>query len=158
MQTVQVPMVELIKVVQLQLETAGRANLTVTGYSMLPMLRPYRDAVVLAPVTGELKPGEIALFQREDESYVLHRVISVSAEGYQFCGDNQAQLEFVTRSQLTAVVTGYIRNGKTYTGRNPAERFYCWCQVHLFGIRKYYIALRRRLGRLRRRLLFRRKT
>lgn len=152
MQTVQVPMAELIKVIRLQLETAGRANLAVTGCSMLPMLRQGRDTVILAQVSETLKPGAIALYQRENGSYVLHRVIAVTAGGYQFCGDNQDQLEFVAQTQLTAVVVGYIRNGKEHTDRGPGDRIYRWCQVRLFGIRKYYIAFRRKLGRLRRRL------
>lgn len=158
MQTVRVPMEELIKVVRLQLETAGRANLTVTGCSMLPMLRQYRDSVILAPVRDNLKPGDIALFRRESGQYVLHRVISVATNGYRFCGDNQAETEMVTQQQLTAVVVGYIKNGKEYSGNSIGERIYRWCQVHLFGLRKYYIALRRRLGRLRGRLFNRRKS
>lgn len=152
MQTVQVPMEELMKVVRLQLETAGRASLAVTGCSMLPMLRQGRDTVLLAPVTEPLKPGTIALYQRENGSYVLHRVITVTPEGYQFCGDNQAQLEPVSQAQLEAVVIGYCRKGKVYTGNGLADRLYRWCQVRLFGLRKYYIALRRKLGCLRRRL------
>lgn len=158
METVQIPMEELMKLVRLQLETAGRANLAVTGYSMLPMLRQFRDTVVLSPISGRLQPGDIALYQRESGQYVLHRVIRVLPEGYCFCGDNQAEPETVTDPQLKAVVTGYIRNGRTHTGKALGDRLYRWCQVHLFGIRKYYIGLRRRLGRLRRRLTNRRKT
>jgi len=156
-QTVQVPMEELMKVIRLQLETAGRANLTVTGCSMLPMLRQYRDSVILAPVSGSLKPGDIALYQREDGRFVLHRVIRVTAEGYQFCGDNQSQLESVTQPQLTALVTGYIQNGNRRSLNSPGYRLYRRCMVGLFGLRKYYIALRRRLGRMRTRLFNRRK-
>lgn len=158
MQTVQIPMEELMKVVQLQLSTAGRANLAVTGCSMLPMLRQGRDQVILTPVNGDLKPGDIALYQRENGMYVLHRVIRVTANGYRFCGDNQAQLETVTREQLKAVVAGYIRKGKEYRGNGLGDRLYRWCQVHLFGTRTYYIALRRKLGRLRQRLFKRRKN
>ena len=157
MQTVQIPMAELIKVIRLQLETAGRATLAVTGYSMLPKLRQGRDTVILAPVSGQLKLGDIALYQRENGSYVLHRVVSVTPEAYSFCGDNQAELEPVTHQQLIAVVSGYIRSGKEYSGEGIGDRLYRWCQVHLFGLKKYYIALRRRLGRLRRRLINRRK-
>ena len=108
--------------------------------------------MLLAPVTGQLKPGEIALYKRENGSYVLPRVIAVTPEGYQFCGDNQAQLEPVSQAQLEAVVIGYSRKGKVYTGSGFGDRLYRWCQVRLFGLRKYYIALRRKLGCLRRRL------
>ena len=157
MQTVKIPMRELMKVIRLQLEAGGRANLAVTGCSMLPIFRQDRDTVILAPITGRLKPGDVALFRRENESYVLHRVITITPEGYQFCGDNEAQLEQVSHGQLEAIVVGYIRNGKEYTGNRPDHRLYCWSKVRLFGLRKYYIALRRRLGNLRRRLFDRRK-
>ena len=157
MQTIKIPMEELIKVIRLQLDTAGRANLTVTGCSMLPMLRQERDTVILSPIKRRLKPGDVALYQRENGSYVLHRAITVTAEGYEFSGDNQAKLEQVSHDQLIAVMVGYIRNGKEYTGNRMGYRFYRWLQVRLFGLKKYYIPLRRRLGALRRGMFNRRK-
>ena len=125
-------------------------------FSMLPMLRQGRETVIRAPVSGKLNAGDLALYRRENGMYVLHRVIKVAEEGYRFCGDNQAQLETVTREQLKAVVAGYIRKGKEYRGNGLGDRLYRWCQVHLFGTRTYYIALRRKLGRLRQRLFKRR--
>ena len=41
------PMEQLAQLITLQLESGGRANLTVTGSSMLPMLRNGVDAVEL---------------------------------------------------------------------------------------------------------------
>lgn len=152
MQTTHVPMAELMKVVRLQLKTAGRANLAVTGCSMLPMLRQNRDIVILEPIADSLQAGDIALFQRENGPYVLHRVITVDKRWYVFCGDNQAQCEQVEHGQLVARVTGYIRNGKAYDLKSVGYRLYCWAWVRLFCLRKYYIAIRRRLGRLRVRL------
>lgn len=157
-QAMSVPMEELIKVVSLQMETAGRASLTVTGCSMLPMLRHQRDTVILAPVTGTLKPGDIALYQRQSGQYVLHRVIYVKEDGYRFCGDNQAQLESVAQSQLVAQVVEYTKDGKLRKLKGVGYGVYRWCCVRLFAVRKYYIALRRRLGRWRRRLFIRRKS
>lgn len=152
MQVTRVPMAELMKVIRLQLETAGRANLAVTGCSMLPMLRQGRDIVILEPVANSLQAGDVALYQREDSSYVLHRVITVAKNGYVFCGDNQAEQEQVDHRQLVARVTGYIRNGKEHDLKSAGYRLYCWAWVRLFCLRKYYIAIRRRLGRLRVRL------
>ena len=153
MQTTCVPMAELMKLLRLQLETAGRANLAVTGCSMLPMLRQGRDTVILAPIGDSLKPGDIALFCREDGRYILHRVIAKEPDAYIFCGDNQAQRERVSPGQLEARVIGYMRKGKTYRLKGIGYGLYRWACVRLFFVRKYYIALRRRLGRLRRRLL-----
>lgn len=148
MKAVRVPMESLIQVILLQLETAKKANLTVTGYSMLPMLHQYRDSVVLAPLDGELRQGDIALYLRQDGSYVLHRVIRLTGEGYLFCGDNQAQLETVGQDQLIAVVTGYTKDGQHRELDRLSYRLYRFAMVKLFCLRKCYIWLRRRLGRV----------
>ena len=111
------------------------------------MLRQYRDSVVLAPVDDRLQQGDIALYQRDDGSYVLHRVIRLIPEGYLFCGDNQAELETVRQDQLVAVVTSYIKKGQQRRLNEPGYCLYRFVWVKLFGFRKGYIWLRRRLGR-----------
>lgn len=157
MKMVRVPMESLIEVILLQLETAKHANLTVTGCSMLPMLRQYRDAVQLIPIEGKLKPGDIALYRRDSGRYVLHRVIKITGEEYLFCGDNQATLEPVRQEQLIASVTGFTKYGKRHNINEPLYRLYCHAWVNLFFLRKYYIWLRRRIGRLYNRTFNRRK-
>ena len=147
-----------MQVISLQLETAGKANLTVTGYSMLPMLKQFRDAVQLEPITGQLEAGDIALYRRDNGNYILHRVIRLTPEGYLFCGDNQYDLEPVRQDQLVARVCGYTRKAKMHALSEPGYRLYSWCTVHLFGIRKCYIRLRRCLGRLHSWLIKRRKA
>ncbi len=158
MKMVRVPMGSLIEVILLQLETAKQANLAVTGCSMLPMLRQYRDTVRLKPIEGKLKPGDIALYLRDNGKYVLHRVMKVAEEGYLFCGDNQAILEPVRQEQLIAVVSGFRKNGKPHNINEPGYRLYCYVWVKLFCLRKYYIWLRRRIGRLYNRMFNRRKS
>lgn len=147
-----VPVEELMEVVMLQLQTAQRANLTVTGGSMLPMLRQYRDTVQLKPIDGRLQPGDIALYRRDNGRYVLHRVIRLTEDGYLFCGDNQAELEPVRQDQLMALVTGFTKKGKQHQTEELCYRLYQWIWVKLFFARAYYIRLRRWLGRLRNRL------
>ena len=153
MKTVRMPMEALVQVILLQLENGQKANLTVTGCSMMPMLRQYRDSVQLKPIEGRLLPGDIALYKRDSGQYVLHRVIRLIPEGYFFCGDNQSELETVRQDQLIAVVTGYTKKGKQRSLDTLGYRLYCFGFVKLFWMRKYYIRLRRCLGRLRNRLL-----
>ena len=148
MKAVRVPMESLIQVILMQLETAKKASLTVTGFSMRPMLHQFKDSVILAPLDGALKRGDIALYRRDDGSYILHRVIWLTPEGYLFCGDNQAQLEAVRQDQLIAVVTGYTKNGQQRDLDGLSYHLYRFAMVKLFGLRKCYIWLRRRLGRL----------
>lgn len=157
MKTVRIPMESLIEVILLQLKTGQKSNLTVTGYSMMPMLHQYRDAVLLKPIDGALRPGDIALYKRDNGKYILHRVIRLTREGYLFCGDNQAVLEPVRHDQLIALVDSYTKKGKHRQLNEMGYRLYCFVWVRLFCIRKYYIRLRRWLGRLHSRLISRRK-
>lgn len=146
-----VPMEALAEVVKLQLNNGGKATLTVTGSSMLPMLVSRRDSVVLIP-PGEEKKGDVVLFQRTNGKYVLHRIIEVTENGYICCGDNQASKEPVEKEQVVAVMDGFTRKGK-YHDRNAAGyRLYQTIWVELFFLRRYYIWIRRRLGYIRHRV------
>lgn len=147
-----IPMEALSELILLQLEKGGRANLTVTGSSMYPMLRNCADSVELIPVTGRQKKGDIILYRRDNGQYILHRIIALTEEGYICCGDNQAEKEPVRQDQLLAAVEGFTRKGKVYTLGDPGYRLYTALWVGLFPVRRYLLALRRRLGRLRRRI------
>ena len=68
-------------------------SLAVWGSSMAPFLIHGRDAVLLAPVNRPLKPGDVALFERPNGQYVLHRVCRTAPEGLYFMGDGQQQQE-----------------------------------------------------------------
>lgn len=149
-QTVTVPMESLAEVIVLQLGNGGRANLTVTGCSMLPMLRHRRDSVVLIPPDGHQKKGDIILYRRENGRYILHRIIAVSNDGYICSGDNQAMREPVTQEQIVGVVDGFTRKGKAYSMNAFGYRLYRAAWVELFFLRRCYLILRRRLGRLHR--------
>ena len=152
LQTRVMPMQELSELIALQLQSGGVARLTVTGYSMMPLLRHGKDAVELTAVTGNEKKGDILLYRRKNGQFVLHRAIAENPTGFVCCGDNQAEKENVDREQLLGVVCGYLRGGKHYTLRYLPYRLYTTAWVGLFPLRQYYIAIRRRLGKLRSRL------
>lgn len=142
-----IPMEELARLIALQLENGGRAKLAVTGCSMLPLLREGRDTVELLPPATRQKKGQIILYRRQSGQYVLHRVIALTDTGYLCCGDNQAQRETVTHSQLVAVVDGFWRKGKYCPEDHWLHRLYRTLWVGLFPLRRAYIRLRRFLGR-----------
>ena len=152
LETRTIPMEQLAELIALQLENGGRAPLTVTGSSMMPMLYGRRDTVELIPPAHRQKKGDIILYRRKNGQYVLHRIIALKADGYICCGDNQASKEPVCHGQLMAVVNGFVRKGKAFSMDAPGYRFYCWLWVNLFFLRPGYIWLRRRLGRLRKQL------
>ena len=148
MQTVKVPMESLYEVIGLQLQNGGKANLMITGVSMKPMLTEGRDTVILIPITEDPVAGDIVLYRRDNGQFVLHRIIRITPESYLISGDNQYALEEVSRQQMLAVVSGFTRKGRVYALQEPGYRLYCWVWVKLFWLRKPYIKLRRRLGRI----------
>lgn len=144
-----IPMEELMPVLQLQMEQGGQAFLTVTGSSMLPMVTPHRDRVWLVPCPEQLRCGDVILYRRDNGQYVLHRIVRLS-QPMICCGDNQWKAEAVRPDQAIALVTAFDRDGKHYTTHAWTYRLYVLMMTRLFFMRRAYIAVRRRLGRIRR--------
>lgn len=118
-------MESLVALMQESLSMGKSVNITPTGYSMLPMLRPGKDTVTLSPVTGKLKMYDIALFRRDDGRYVLHRVVK-SGDTYTFRGDHQYVNEPGIRDdQIIAVATAFCREEKNCAMDSVAYWLYC---------------------------------
>lgn len=150
MELATLPMEELAKILELQLENGGRASLVVTGNSMYPMLAHRRDSVTLVPVTAPLRRGDLILYRRENGQYILHRIITKPKEGSFLCsGDNQWVREPVTQGQVMALVEGFVRKGRACTGEELFYRLYVAVWVAMFSVRRPLIRLRRRLGKFR---------
>jgi hypothetical protein len=145
-------MEELMRLLTLQLENGGSAGLTVTGYSMMPMLYDRRDSVTLVPINGREKKGDIVLYKRENGAYVLHRIIGEDRDGFVCCGDNQYMKEPVSRHQLIARVTSFVRKGKEASVEKMSYKWYVAIWVGLFCFRGMYIPVRRFFGKLTRKI------
>ena len=149
MKQVAIPMEELMPILQLQMDTSGSALLTVTGWSMLPMLHNRKDTVAICPVTGSCKATDVILYQRDNGQYVLHRILRKTKTGYILCGDNQFFTEKLRQDQILAVVTGFTRKGKTYSVTQPGYRFYARFWVLFHPLRWLYLIPRRAVGKVR---------
>lgn len=90
----------------------GRENVPVPiqGVSMRPFLRN-GDFAYLVPLTPKVKKGDILLFQRKNNRYILHRVYKIKKDGsLLLLGDSQLEPEPVEREQLRAKVA-FVRCG-----------------------------------------------
>lgn len=129
---------------------AGQSvELSPRGRSMLPMLREGVDSVTLSPAPNRLSKYDIPLYRRSDGSYILHRVVDVSDEGYTMCGDNQYRFEKgISHSQIVAIVTEFRRDRKSYGTDNRLYRVYCvlWCATR--PIRHFAYRVIRKLKRI----------
>ncbi len=115
------------------------------GISMRPMLEDGRDRVMLVPPPQVLKKYDLALYQRENGQYVLHRVVKVG-QTYTFVGDNQFVYEPNIRpDQVIAVVSEFVRKGRHYDVRHGGYRLYCRVWIGTLSARHFAHKVRRKL-------------
>lgn len=138
---------DLMPLIRERIEAKQSVRIYPYGKSMLPMLHEGRDSVVLSKPT-KLKKYDIALYQRENGKYVLHRVVGVG-DTYTFIGDNQFVLEKgITPGQIIAVCTAFTRNGKKYSADSPRWRAYAVFWHYSRFPRRVFRAVKRRAAKL----------
>ena len=148
MKQVAIPMEELMPILQLQMDTSGSALLTVTGWSMLPMLHNRKDTVTICPVTGSCKATDVILYQRDNGQYVLHRIVKVG-ETYTCIGDNQYQYETgVRHDQMIGLVTGFYRDQEYHSATELSHRVYRFLWHHSRWLRPRVQAVKSKIRRL----------
>ena len=131
----------------------GRLIYTNVGTSMMPMLRPGRDLLVIEPPSGRLNRYDVPLYKRDSGKYILHRVLKVQKNGYVLCGDNQWRREYgVSDRQIIGVLTVFVRDGKEIPVTDLRYRLYVhlWCD--LFWLRAVGLWCLAMPGRVRRKL------
>lgn len=131
------------------LSRGQEVTLPVTGVSMLPFLRPQRDAAVLiAADPAALRRGDVALFRRDNGQYVLHRVHAVEetpARAYVMLGDAQWIGERVLPLQVLAVATAFEVKGRRISTESPAYRRRVALWRWLLPLRRVLLVVWRRL-------------
>ena len=125
------------------------------GISMLPMLHQNRDIVVIVPPEVRLKKYDVALYKR-GSSYVLHRIIGIQDGEYLIRGDNTYRIEHVPQELVIGVLTGFVRNGKSYTAEDTGYQIYCRLWNAIYPMRKLLFLMRTAAGKTARLLGLRR--
>ena len=115
---------------------------TIAGTSMTPFLDP-GDTVFLDLPGEPTRPGDILLFTRSDQSYVLHRCVGIFPDGsLELLGDAQILSERVRPSQVRAVVTAARHGGKLLDSRSLRWQFFRGFWRHLGRSRIFFNRLR----------------
>ena len=122
-------------------------TLTVTGRSMRPLFFHKRDRVILSACDPySLKRGDVPLYRRDNGQYVLHRIVSVYDDTYTLTGDAQWQLETdLPKDHVLAVMTGFIRKGKTVDCHHFGYRAYTALWMWLLPLRPFIARIFRAL-------------
>ena len=146
----EVDFAELMPLIEDSFRQGLTVTLTVTGRSMRPLFFHKRDSVILSACDPySLKRGDVPLYRRENGQYVLHRIVHVDEDSYTLTGDAQWQLETdLPKNRVLAVMTGFIRKGKTVDCCNFGYRVYKTLWMWLLPLRPFiarvFRALRRR--------------
>lgn len=105
-----------------------------TGNSMWPMLRNRKDQFVIIPITEEIEPGEVALFQQKGK-LILHRVINRNESEYTLRGDNCVSCEHTPREAIIGKLKGFYR-GNSYFDCTQSVMYRLYCRT----IKTHYLA------------------
>ncbi|MBQ8960099.1 MAG: S24/S26 family peptidase [Ruminococcus sp.] len=132
------------------LEKNGSLTYTFKGISMMPLLRSDKDLFTVKKNDGtRFKKGDVVLYRRPPEQYVLHRIVEVRPEDYVILGDNCISREPGIRDEdILGVMTAYIRSGKEHSVEELPYRIYSKAIVGLAPLRIAYKRLRRWAARL----------
>ena len=103
----------------------------VAGHSMLPFLKPGRDAVIVSPAQGAFRRGEMVFYIRPGGQYVMHRVHHIREGTLYLVGDEQTEIEGpVNPEAVFGSVHEVIRRG-THLSRGS----FCWWFFETIWIR-----------------------
>lgn len=131
------------------IEKNGRLIYTNSGVSMLPLLRQGKDMFIVSKRDGQrCKKGDVVLYRRPPDSYVLHRIIEVRPDDYVILGDNCINKEYGIKDEdIIAVMTGYVRGGKEHSVLEKGYRFYSFVWLHTIpfrtGLKKLEIKIKK---------------
>ena len=106
---------------------------------MLPLLRQGRDLFVVEKRgPGRLKAGDVVLYRRPPDKYVLHRIVEVREKDYVILGDNCVNREYgITDDDILGVMTGFVRDGKQHTVTERGYRLYRFLWLHGAPVRVF---------------------
>ena len=115
---------------------------TVAGTSMTPFLDP-GDTVFLDLPDHPVQQGDVILFARLGQQYVLHRVVQVFPDGsLELLGDAQLRSERVRPEDVRAIVTGARRGEKLLDENALRWRFFRDVWIRTRRIRPYVNRIR----------------
>lgn len=139
---------ELIPAIQELIDVGQSVKITITGNSMLPLLRHEKDQVALSSFDGNISKGDLVLIRRFNGAYVLHRIISINFETKSFCivGDAQSDLEGpLSYDQIVAVVSAIYRGNKRIGVQNLFYKGFVWFWFKLIRYRTRILSILRKL-------------
>lgn len=122
-------------------------TLTVKGNSMNPFIVHLRDRMTIGPWKDEdIRKGTVALVKDTRGSYVIHRIIKRDKDRVVLLGDgNIGFTETATLENVIGIMHNIDRKGRIWTPQSTLWRLYSWFWMTLTPLRRYPLALWRKL-------------
>ena len=122
-------------------------SISAKGYSMNPFIMHMRDQIILGPWTDDqIRKGAVVLAKDTRGCHVLHRIIKRDGDMITLMGDGNVGItETAEVKEVIALMHGCIKKGRTYSVQSLRWRLYSWFWKMLTPVRRYPLALWRRL-------------
>lgn len=121
------------------------ATLPLRGRSMRPFLEDGRDKALFIAAKGtEIRVGDPVLAElRDEQRYVMHRIVRIEGERVTLMGDGNLFYEYCTLSDIKAKAIGFFRKGRSTLDAVDGRkwRLYSWLWTRLLPIRRYLLFL-----------------
>lgn len=103
---------ESLSEIETRLREGNSVTIMVRGWSMRPLLFNLRDSAVIAPITGELKCGDVVVFKYK-ERMLLHRIMVIEGDNLIIKGDGVPySREQVKREAVLGIMREAIRRSE----------------------------------------------
>ncbi len=127
-----------------------------SGTSMEPLLHDRRKKnathVLIVPIQGDCKVGDMPLVFMKDGKYVLHRLIQVDKKGnevfYRTRGDNCIGSEYVPKEAAVGVVKEIYYKNKTIQVTDKGYNCYVKIWMKIYPLRKILMQCRIKMSKL----------
>lgn len=122
-------------------------TLTVKGNSMNPFIVHLRDRMTIGPwKDADIRKGTVALVKDTRGNYVIHRIIRREEDSVTLLGDgNVGFTETATLDNIIGIMHNIDRKGRIWTSESAMWRLYSWFWMTLTPLRRYPLALWRKL-------------
>ena len=131
-----------------KLISEGRTvTITAKGYSMNPFIVHMKDQISLGPWEDHMiRKGAVVLVKDNRGAFVLHRIISRNGDQIRLMGDgNIGIVETASTADIIGLMTCVTKKRRTYKTDGLTWRLYSWFWQLITPIKRYPLALWRRL-------------
>ena len=136
-------MAEIVKLIS----EGHTVTITAKGYSMNPFIVHMKDEITLGPWEDQMiRKGAVVLVKDNRGMFVLHRIISRKGDQIRLMGDGNIGItEDAYTKNIIGLMTAVTKKGRTYKTEGLTWRLYSWFWQMITPMKRYPLALWRRL-------------